>query len=489
MEEKEFIELTMQPSFLTKTLRRTGYDFETAVYELIDNAHKAQATNIKIIYNAFSKIFLEKGKIIYKGTFSFIDNGVGMTFNELLSFMQLSPYKVETNNDNASYFGVGGKTAIINIANIDGTSKAIITTIKNGEVTVIEWILSNDEKIIKPRIIKHYTDNNAVNGTTITITNVELDIKKIQPVVSNCGATYYPMLTSHPEINISLDFNLDGDYNGIYTIEKVVAEDPLYRNNDEVRKTLKEFEVDITYNNKIYKLKVENVYLFEDQFQNKNEYNRWDKKKSDTGITAKARCGLYINYGGRLIERGNNLTTIGLPDQFDIPGFRCIMTIDKELTELFQIKFNKTQGISPFGNNPILGCLVPRFKSIRNEYKRLYGGNSKRNTSKKIKIKEIPINEKNFLIKEEKFDNSLVPCTINYDKKQTIITYNKLTPLGKLLNATSISEELKSALRVFTAATASTANEFFNGDDDKVISFMSEFGKTINNTIKDGYTK
>lgn len=489
MEKEQIIKLTMQPSFLTKTLRRTGYDFESAVYELIDNAHKAQAKDIKIKFNTIRKILLDKGKKIYVGDMSFIDNGIGMSLNELILFMQLSPYKIELDNDNASFFGAGGKTSVINIANINGTSKAIITSVKNGEVTVIEWLLCNDERIIQPRIVKHYWDETATNGTSIVITNVELDTEKIQPVISNCGATYYPMLSKHPEINISLDFDLDGDYDGLYKIDKVVAEDPLYRDNEEVRKTLKEIVVPINYNGKTYNLKIESVYLFEDQFTNKNEYHRWDKKKGDSGITAKARCGLYVNYGGRLIERGNNLPTIGLPDQFDIPGFRCIMAIDKELTELFQIKFNKTQGIVTFGSNPILSCLVARFKALRNDYKRLYGGSSRNNIAKKVKIQEIPINEKNFLIKEEKFDNSIVPCGISYNKDQTVITLNKLTNFGKLLNANSVSPELKSSLRVFMAAMASTANDYFMGDEEQVISFMTEFGKTLNKTIRNGYTK
>lgn len=488
MEEKQVIALTMQPDFLTKTLRSTGYDFETAVYELIDNSNKANATDIKVEFKADEKILLEKGKIIYKGSFKHLDNGCGMSFEEMCSFMQLSPRKVEYDNNNSSFFGAGGKTSMINISNIDGTSIGRIKSTKNHEVTIIEWIMANDERITKPYIKEHYFDENATDGTEITITNVELDSSKIKPVISNCGATYYPMLTNDSEINISLHFDIFGDDNGLFTVNHVLPEDPLYRDNEEVAKTCKEFIVPINYNGKTYDIKIDTVYLFEDQFKSKQDYHKWDKNKRDSGITAKTRCGLYANYGGRLIERGNNLPTIGLPDQFDMTGFRCMMTIDKELTELFKVKFNKTQGIVSFKDHPILYSLVTYFSKYRDYYKKVYGGSSRRNISKKKKIESVSINDRNYSFKIEKFTNSIVPCEVNYDKKQTIISVNGLTNFGKLLSSNTTSPYLKSTLEVFYAASASAASEFFQGNEDKFIRYMTNFTNTLTKVIKNGHS-
>lgn len=489
MEEK-IIKLAIQPNLLRKTLRSVGYDFETCVYELIDNSKKANATDIRVEFQPQSKSMIGKGKIVYNGTFSAIDNGCGMTLNELLDNIQISG-KVEENNvgynnDNTSYFGAGMNTSILNIANNNGMSKATIKTVKDGEVSIIEWYLSNDDRICSPKVTAHYYDENEKNGTRIDITNVELNIDKVKPILMNCGATYYPMLSKHPEINISFDFRLDND--GFSKIDKVTPEDPLYRDNEEVAKTYKQIVVPLVYNEKEYELTIESVYLYTEQFNDKNQYHRWDKDKKDTGVTAKSRSGLYVNYGGRLIERGNNMKTMGIPDQFDAPGFRCMMTIDKELTELFAVKFNKTQGIVNFADEPLLSPLVTRFKNIRNEYKRIYGGTSERNKNRMPKIQEIPINERRFLIKETKLTNTIVPCEISYSGKQTEVTINSLSNIGKMLANKSIDNGVKHTFRTFVAAIASTCNDYFKGDEDEVISFVTKFGETINKIVKNGYT-
>lgn len=491
MEEK--IKLAIQPNLLRKTLRSVGYDFETCVYELIDNSKKANATDIKIIFQPTSKKIIGKGKIVYEGTFSAIDNGCGMTLDELRENVQISGNTINSvaevsenrNDDNTSYFGAGMNTSILNIANNKGTSKATIKTVKNGEASILEWELSNDDKICCPQVVSHYYDENEANGTQIDITNVELNIDKVKPILMNCGATYYPMLSKHPEINISFDFGFE---DGFSKIDKVLPEDPLYRDNEKVAETYKSIDIPLFYNGKEYELTIESVYLYTDQFDNKNQYHRWDKSKSDSGITAKSRSGLYVNYGGRLIERGNNFKTMGIPDQFDAPGFRCMMTIDKELTEFFSVKFNKTQGIINFNDEPLLSPVIARFKSLRNYYKNTYGGTSKRNQNRKQKIQEIPINDKKFLIKEAKFNNSIVPCEINYSGKQTEVTINSLSNVGKILANKSIDNGVKQTFRTFLAATASTCNDYFKGDEDEMISFVTKFSETINRMLKNGYT-
>lgn len=98
-------DLTHPPSAacLATSMRDLGYSLETAVADLIDNSISANATSIRIICN----ISLEQP------VFVILDNGKGLTENELIDAMRHganSPRKVRSPHD-LGRFGLGLKTA------------------------------------------------------------------------------------------------------------------------------------------------------------------------------------------------------------------------------------------------------------------------------------------------------------------------------------------------------------------------------------------
>ena len=85
---------------LIKSLRDIGYDFSTAVADLVDNSIEAGATRIDIL-------------VEFDGDNSFVrisDNGKGMTVDELKEAMRYGSERTY-NEEDLGKFGLGLKTA------------------------------------------------------------------------------------------------------------------------------------------------------------------------------------------------------------------------------------------------------------------------------------------------------------------------------------------------------------------------------------------
>ena len=95
------IQLVPDPERIIEGLRDTGYEFKTAIADLIDNSITANATTIKI------NVVLDMKNNIQC---SVIDNGLGMTRDELISAMK---YGASSKNKSGGLgkYGLGLKTA------------------------------------------------------------------------------------------------------------------------------------------------------------------------------------------------------------------------------------------------------------------------------------------------------------------------------------------------------------------------------------------
>jgi DNA mismatch repair ATPase MutL len=88
---------------LISSMRSIGYDFETAVADIIDNSITARAKQIEIFFPVNNdKIYLE-----------IIDNGFGMDNEELFEAMRFGTIKDERTLNDLGRFGLGLKTASI----------------------------------------------------------------------------------------------------------------------------------------------------------------------------------------------------------------------------------------------------------------------------------------------------------------------------------------------------------------------------------------
>ena len=97
------IQLLPHASSLIESLRDIGYSFESAVADIIDNSITANAREIKIYFDFKDKKFL----------LAIIDNGIGMSKNELIEAMRPGSKNPLDNRDSEDLgrFGLGLKTA------------------------------------------------------------------------------------------------------------------------------------------------------------------------------------------------------------------------------------------------------------------------------------------------------------------------------------------------------------------------------------------
>lgn len=90
-------------SRLIQSLRDVGYDFPTAIADVVDNSISAGATRINIDIH-----FLEEQSYV-----RIVDNGIGMARENLIEALRFGSEKEYDNNDNLGKFGLGLKTASI----------------------------------------------------------------------------------------------------------------------------------------------------------------------------------------------------------------------------------------------------------------------------------------------------------------------------------------------------------------------------------------
>ena len=119
---------------LSASLRDLGYSLETAVADIIDNSISAQATSIDIMCDmSFESPVL-----------AILDNGTGMSENELLAAMRhgTSGPEIERLRTDLGRFGLGLKTA-----SFSQCRQLTVVSAQGGQLCGAEWDLDvvNDE--------------------------------------------------------------------------------------------------------------------------------------------------------------------------------------------------------------------------------------------------------------------------------------------------------------------------------------------------------
>mgnify|MGYP006078645047 FL=1 len=122
------------PKSHIKTLMRIGYDFCTAVADIVDNSISANSSNVKV--------FCPPGQ-----SYPYIrisDDGKGMRENELLNNMRIGCKDPSADRDvtDLGRFGSGLKTASFSQAR----SLTVISKTRNGDICGARWDIDNIEK-------------------------------------------------------------------------------------------------------------------------------------------------------------------------------------------------------------------------------------------------------------------------------------------------------------------------------------------------------
>lgn len=148
-----------------KSLRDIGYTFEIAVADVVDNSITAKSSIIKIYTVAEPKL-----------VFSMLDNGVGMSNDELVEAMRLAsrdPDEEREKND-LGRFGLGLKTA-----SFSQCKKLTVISKKCGVLSIAQWDLdyleSENKWLLKRPDINRINKNplieelNKLNNGTLVI--------------------------------------------------------------------------------------------------------------------------------------------------------------------------------------------------------------------------------------------------------------------------------------------------------------------------------
>ena len=302
--QEEVVKIGVMPRFLRHSMRSVGYDNYTAIMEFIDNSIDAKADRIHLEYD-------EKER-----RFTITDNGTGMSRNKLKESILIGCDRVYSESE-IGYFGVGMKSACINLTDPDADSTPIIIETYDGkETTRASWDPNKDiERCVVETVS---TKRGAKSGTSISIENVNKF--QLGALKKRVGLIFYPSLKVG-KIQITV-----GDKDDV-----IVAMDPLYRDSKKTNINLYEAKVDG------HAIDMTVVLIDEHEQKNQGE-NHLAKERWSS-----ARSGCYVVYGGRYIECGGTLHIT--PNNPWHNRTRMEFTIPKELTRVFGIKFNKTSGL------------------------------------------------------------------------------------------------------------------------------------------------
>src|SRR5690554_4753878 len=115
------IENIPNASTLINSMRSIGYDFETAVADIVDNSITAQCKEININFPISTK----SSKYL-----QIVDDGIGMNRNELIEAMRFGSVKHDLRSaHDLGRFGLGLKTA-----SISQCRKFSLISKKDGEI-------------------------------------------------------------------------------------------------------------------------------------------------------------------------------------------------------------------------------------------------------------------------------------------------------------------------------------------------------------------
>lgn len=121
------------PKILINSIRNIGYSFESAVADIIDNSLSVQSTMINILFPVSTK------KELY---IAFLDNGKGMTRNEVINALKIgSDFEGERNEFDLGRFGLGLKSA-----SFSQCRKLTVVSKKDNNLSAFGWDIDEVEK-------------------------------------------------------------------------------------------------------------------------------------------------------------------------------------------------------------------------------------------------------------------------------------------------------------------------------------------------------
>lgn len=180
--------LAPSPSRLVESLRDTGYSYEAAFADIVDNSISANATLIEID--------IEENIFGNDVTVSFYDNGDGMNKESLIEAMRYGSAK-RPSPKSLGKFGMGLKTASTAFCR-----KLTVISKQSGTINTRSWdidlILDKDEWLLVSPALEEYADQitkleSVSNGGDGTIVIWE----QVDRLISNSGSDFTSQAVKH----------------------------------------------------------------------------------------------------------------------------------------------------------------------------------------------------------------------------------------------------------------------------------------------------
>jgi len=332
MTQTEKIEVIPSARKLVNSLRNIGYEFTTAIADLVDNSLEANATIVRI-------------EVEFLGENSFVrivDNGKGMNIHELRESMRLGSNHDFEKEDDLGKFGLGLKTASFS------QCKSFIVASRSEKfkknVNAFYWDLDEIENSdkweiskVEPRALKAFLGRHLNDGPGTVVIWRKLDrILNMKYPEGEAAKKRLGSMCHELEDHLSMVFHrfLNGEVPGrllriFINDRKINAWDPYCRQEKNTQK-FDSIRLDLNNNGKVgsitlqpYVLPHEKKFSSKDAFLAASGPKKWNRQQ-----------GFYIYRANRMIQCG---------------GWAGIRTIDEHL-KLARISLDFTTYLDDYFN-------------------------------------------------------------------------------------------------------------------------------------------
>ena len=356
---------------LIESLRSIGYNFESAISDLIDNSISAKAKNIYINFEFNPTLKL-----------SILDDGHGMTQDELIDAMRFGSQDptIQRERSDLGRFGLGLKSA-----SLSQCKKLTVLSKKNNQISAASWDLDyikqvqdwkinllNQDNITEINNLHNEEFEKVKHGTVVVWSNFDrfdfrsADFQKsfletIQSLETHLSLVFHRFLErDKSKLNICI--------NG----RQIIANDPFLRSNLSTQK--KETQ--------IKKIDDEKIFVTPYILPHINKLSREEIASLGGKPNLKQNQGYYIYRNQRLIIWGKWFNQY--PKEELAKLVRVQVDIPNTLDYLWEIDVKKSQAVIPAVIKKNLGMMINEsLNSGKQVFK--YKGKSK-NRSNLIKV-------------------------------------------------------------------------------------------------------
>ncbi|RAU93525.1 ATP-binding protein [Mycobacterium colombiense] len=370
--------VTPSAARLTDSLRDIGYDFSSAVADLVDNSITAGATQVDIVVEfdgESSRVFIA-------------DNGYGMTANGLTEAMRFGSRRSYGSGDLGRY-GLGLKTASLS----QGRSFTVVTRTSNSKRPIVarqldlDLIMEFDEwLIIDPSRSEHITRARRLleDGTGTVVIWEKLD--RVVPTKNSSGGwarRRFEVLTTRVAEHLAMVFHkyLAGEI-GSEAVKitvngaKLSPWDPFARSEKSTRE-LSEQVFEVEHGDAVGCVKLRRFVLpGRDQFSTLSEFDRlsgplkWNRQQ-----------GIYTYRAGRLVQWGGWAGIRAIDEHTKLA--RASLEFDTDLDAAFNINVAKMRVTVPAQLRQMIERPINEMCGLADEvYRKSSNGRSKGKGSK-----------------------------------------------------------------------------------------------------------